>query len=158
MTARLDSRGRRVRWAAPAERFAARVTEVAAPEGFDLPCWQWDVLRPDTGYGDFYDGRAWLAHRWSYEHHVGPIPEGLEIDHLCRNRGCVNPAHLEPVTPRENTHRGFGPSAQCARQTHCKRGHEFTDENTYRYPHGARACRTCKREHDRRYDAGRRSA
>lgn len=131
-------------WPPAVVRFGRRLTEVPSPADFSLPCWQWDVLRPTTGYGDFYDGRAWLAHRWSYEHHVGPIPEGLEIDHLCRNRGCVNPYHLEVVTPRVNTLRGFGPSGLAARKTQCSNGHAFTPENTYyRGPNRQRRCRTC---------------
>jgi hypothetical protein len=73
---------------------------------------------------------------------VGPIPEGLVIDHLCRNRGCINPTHMEPVTNAENVLRGEGPTAVNARKTHCKRGHPFDDVNTYVYAKG-RACRMC---------------
>lgn len=116
------------------ERFAEKVEQ--ADE-----CWEWRGARSDNGYGTFWNGqRTVLVHRWSYEHHVGPIPEGLTIDHLCRNRLCVNPAHLEPVTFTENIRR---------RQrliTHCKSGHEFTPENTYvLHPKNGRQCRTCRR-------------
>lgn len=82
-------------------------------------CWVWTPpLRPD-GYGQFWvasKGRAIVAHRWSYEHHVGPIPEGLTLDHLCRNRSCVNPTHLEPVTRGENVRRGMHPNMVVARK------------------------------------------
>lgn len=88
------------------------------------------------------DRRTVATHRWSYEHFVGPVPPGLVLDHLCRNTSCANPEHLEPVTPRENTLRGFGPTAVNAAKTHCDRGHPLT--NAYVIPStGSRQCLEC---------------
>jgi hypothetical protein len=107
-------------------------------------CWEWRGARDPNGYGTFTVARkvTHFAHRYAYELFVGPIPEGLVIDHLCRNRGCINPTHMEPVTNAENVLRGEGPTAVNARKTHCKRGHPFDDVNTYVYAKG-RACRMC---------------
>lgn len=104
-------------------------------------CWEWCGSRNQQGYGNF---RAQKAHRVAYELLVGPIPQGMILDHLCRNHGCVNPMHLEPVSNRENVLRGVGPTALSARKTHCVNGHEFTDENTYRRKDApGRKCRIC---------------
>lgn len=92
------------------------------------------------------DGSQPLAHRVFYEHHVGPIPLGLTIDHLCKVTRCVNPDHLEPVTQRVNTLRGDGPSAVNARKTHCPHGHEYTPDNTYVRKAGGRICKTCSQQ------------
>lgn len=103
------------------------------------------------GYGALsIFGQRVYAHRFSYELHVGPIPEGLVIDHLCRNRLCVNPDHLEPVTSQENVRRGHEALGVRQYATHCKNGHEYTPENTLITVEGWRSCRTCSRERDRR--------
>ncbi len=105
-------------------------------------CWEWTGALDPSGYGAFKDkGKKINAHRWSYEHHRGTIPEGLQLDHLCRVRKCVNPDHLEPVTGKVNTRRGL---AGKLRATHCIHGHPYTWENTYWRKQGDRECRTCK--------------
>jgi hypothetical protein len=126
------------------ERFFAKV---GGPD--DNGCWPW-LAAKKWGYGCFAldGGRIQVrAHRYSYEVLVGPIPDGLTIDHLCRNRGCVNPSHLEPVTMGINVLRGEGPSAKNARATHCSRGHPYDEKNTYRRKDGGRDCRRCMEHH-----------
>ncbi len=112
-------------------------------------CWLWTGAK-SRGYGQLYDGaRMRQAHTLSYEMHVGPVPDGLQLDHLCRVRHCVNPAHLEPVTCRENLLRGDTPSARNLAKTHCPQGHPYDEPNTQRKPDGRRACRACSREYQR---------
>ena len=114
----------------------------------DGDCWLWTGFIDRSGYGrSTFGERTLYIHRAAYELLVGPIPVGLTLDHLCRKRSCCNPDHLEPVTNAENMRRGTGPAAINARKTHCKRGHEFTPENTYR-DGGRRVCRTCKSARD----------
>lgn len=116
-------------------------------------CIIWTGGLNGAGYGQFYIGRTSLnqtgkgyAHRWAYTHFIGPIPEGMHLDHICRNRRCVNPKHLEPVTVRENILRGVGPSAAHSVKTECPQGHEYIGENLYVHPSGRyRACRACGR-------------
>lgn len=120
-------------------------------------CWPWTGGTGKAGYGLVSRGRSrtrLLAHRVVYTILRGPIPGELPLDHLCRNRICVNPAHLEPVTVGENNRRGFGASGIHARQTHCVHGHEFTAENTAILPSGSRKCHACSRERDRRRPSG----
>lgn len=110
-------------------------------------CWLWTGFVARNGYGRVRHGeRIVRAHRHVYELLVGPIPDGLRLDHLCRVRHCVNPAHLEPVTHRENVLRGSSPIAQKAQQTHCIHGHRLDGGNLYVHPtDGTRKCRTCQR-------------
>lgn len=119
-------------------------------------CWEWMGQQDGKGYSKFRHSAGTLAHRFVYELCNGVIPDGLVLDHLCRNRWCVNPMHLEPVTNHENIMRGSGLAAANAAKTHCIRGHEFTPENTVLVPSG-RNCLACqrvaKRESQRRYVA-----
>lgn len=116
-------------------------------------CWLWQKRRDRDGYGRFkVDCKVQGAHRVSYELFVGPIPDGLPLDHLCRTRHCVNPAHLEPVTVRENTLRSpLAITALNVLKTHCPAGHPYDDDNTYRADGGIRSCRACGRVKQRAY-------
>lgn len=143
------------------ERFWANVQKTET-------CWLWTGTRFPKGYGYLNRGgknrpvRHVYVHRFAYELLVGPIPEGMTIDHIKANgyisRACVKaiadehgPAHLEPVTLQTNLMRGDGPAARNARKTHCIHGHPFDEANTYRPKSGGRQCRACNRERQARY-------
>ena len=142
------------------ERFWSKVH---IPDLFS--CWEWQAGRNSNSYGVFWVNRKLAyAHRIIYQLMIGSIPDNLTIDHLCRNKRCVNPSHIELVTIGENVRRNGGPSAQNAKKESCLRGHKFTSGNTIiksyfnqagdvRYK---RSCRTCKRQQDRKYDKKRR--
>jgi hypothetical protein len=123
-------------------------------------CWDWKGARTSAGYGQLQtrSGIPAYTHRMSYEMFRGPIPAGLHIDHLCRNRACCNPCHLEAVEPRVNLLRGKGMSARHAVATHCQRGHLKSPDNIYTNPKGARECRACRRINRRAFDEKRKSA
>lgn len=125
-------------------------------------CWRWIGATWAKGYGKFtipVTQRRQGAHVWGYEFYVGPVPPGLELDHLCRNPWCVNYEHLEPVTHQENVRRGDARKngGHNVAKTHCPQGHEYTKGNTYYRPNRpGRNCRTCGREVTRRRKAEKR--
>lgn len=114
-------------------------------------CWEWTANKSE-GYGLLKRGqKQHKAHRYVYEALVGPIPEGMTLDHLCRNRSCVNPDHLEPVTFAENARRSPA-GMRAVRKAHCKNGHRFDEANTYMHPtNNSQRCRACHRDEERRY-------
>ena len=125
-------------------------------------CWAWMGVITKEGYGRLaIMGKNKLAHRVSYELVCGPIPEELELDHLCRVRSCINPRHLEPVTRKVNAQRGISGRMLAARHraiTHCPAGHAYAGYNVRINLAGARECRACHREHQRKYVARLRTA
>lgn len=128
-------------------RFWSKVDKTAAGG-----CWEWTASKTKNGYGKFRWGAGEkLPHRFAYELLVGPIPSGLHIDHLCRNRACCNPDHLEPVTNRENLLRGDTIPARHAAKTHCPKGHPYAGDNLYIDPTGKRGCLTCRKDAVRRH-------
>ena len=132
---------------ADAARFWSKVEKLP-----DDGCWLWVGARKRNGYGQFkLGGRPLLPHRIAYAWACGPIPDSAQLDHLCRNRACVNPAHLEPVTNRENALRGEHPNVLARRRGRCRAGlHDLTDSiNVYVSSDGRRYCRACMRDRHR---------
>ncbi len=108
----------------------------------DTPCLEWLAAKNQQGYGEFWlNGKLERSHRVSYENKFGKISEGLEIDHLCRNRCCINTDHLQVVPHKENMRRAISANRN---KTRCPQGHEYTSENIYIQPNGGRNCRICR--------------
>lgn len=132
-------------------RFWTKVEHGLPPEHRpDLgPCWLWNGALSEAGYANFkVAGRTWRAHIWAYVSYVGPVPAGMEIDHVCRRRNCVRPDHLEAVTRTENVRRAL-PFRPSFRRKTCERGHPL-DEGYVRTDTGQRMCRQCSNERRRK--------
>jgi hypothetical protein len=120
-------------------------------------CWEWADTKVKNGYAQFIltKRQKVYAHRFSYERFVSAIPHGMQIDHICRNRGCINPGHMRVLTNRENVIIGIGPTALNAQKTHCKRGHELSGHNLRllggpsRGGYVSRDCRQCRRDREK---------
>ena len=114
-------------------------------------CWEWIGCLSQKGYGRFWvgGGKTLDAHKIAYEKAFGPVPMDMVIDHLCRNRSCVNPEHMEVVTNSENVLRGTGHTANNKRKTHCPNGHLYEGTNLYVTPEGYRGCRACRNDHSK---------
>lgn len=150
---------RRPFWGATEDqRFWSKVEKIG-PTSVTRPelgrCWIWTAAKVSKGYGNFTlaDGSSEGAHRWAYKALVGPIPEGLTLDHLCRVRSCVNPAHLEPCPAVENYQRGDTGGLHHRLKTHCPKGHPYSGDNLYGYMRDGsprRGCKTCRYEATRK--------
>ena len=153
-----DSRGntvRRYKPSLPSDRVIKAIRRFHAAVRHSSGCWEWTRARNADGYGVFWSGdRVVVAHRFAYEAFVGEIPDGLELDHLCRNRGCVNPAHLEPVSHRLNVMRGHTIPARNAAKTRCPKCDGAYTVSATR----GRYCKACKRATARRVYARQRAA
>ena len=114
----------------------------------DTDCWEWTGSKNTDGYGKMrFNGKTIYIHRFIYEYFYGPIQAELELDHLCKNRVCANPEHLEAVSHTENILRGTSFVSINSKKTHCPQGHEYSLDNTYHTPAGRRACRTCQKDY-----------
>ena len=134
------------------QRFLAKVS--ANQDG----CWMWIGTKNHRGYGQFYLGRQVPAHRAAYGHYVGPIPDGFDVDHLCRVRSCVNPMHLEAVPHIVNIRRKFKgskPTHNADGKPQCRRGHEMSPQNLYVSPKGRKECQACLKERSSKRSAAR---
>ena len=132
------------------QSFRERFEKFVFPEP-NSGCWLWDGALIHSGYGTFsVNNRRRLAHRVSYEMEKGTIPAGLEIDHLCRLRSCVNPAHLEAVTPSQNVRRSLSPAALNAKRIECPQGHSLSGNNVELLKGKWRICRRCRVDRNRR--------
>ncbi|MFB7219369.1 HNH endonuclease signature motif containing protein [Streptomyces sp. NPDC056227] len=138
-------------------RFLSKTRQAPSPRPDLEPCWLWTAAVSSTGYGMTWNGHTVVgAHVFAYQQIVGPIPAGLHLDHLCRVPLCVNPQHLEPVTPGENVRRGNSPGAVAVRTGMCQRGHALAGTNVTHLSNGHRRCKACHRARQARYDAARR--
>ncbi len=120
----------------------------------DTPCWNWIGHGNQGGYGRLrFNTEMLLSHRFLYELFIGKIPNGKQLNHICRNRRCCNPEHLEPVTNQENVGRGLTPILKGwnAKKTHCANGHPYSKDNTILKSNNKRVCRICRSANDRRY-------
>lgn len=141
------------------ERFWDKVQIVPEASAYPGPCWIWTAALSPDGYARYHlDGWTQKAHRVAYAALVGPIPDSLQGDHLCRVTMCVNPVHIDPVPPRENVMRSNGLAARNAAAEACVNGHPFTPANIYLTRAGKRACRSCDRSRGRAYKARVRAA
>ena len=115
-------------------------------------CWIWKGSLVSGGYGQTrIDNQVWMVHRLMWSVLIGDIPDGMTLDHVCRERACCNPDHMQVVDQYTNTMRGYGSPARNARKTRCLNGHQFDEANTYLNPRGQRACRACHRDRQQTY-------
>ena len=134
------------------ERFARYTRRDAPPTGVQGYCWIWTRRKDRDGYGRIEDGgRTCQAHIVSYEHHIGPVPDGKDVGQICKRHACCNPDHLIVQTRTEQVNRGDAPTAIVHRTNICKAGHELTPDNTIHTSDGYRTCRLCRQARQREY-------